>query len=126
MSVGIAWQMPRLHSCESLLAACAATGKQGKALAAKMRACMLYMDDEVMVLNKAAGMPVQSGTDLPLAVDQVLAAHFVSPEGHQPRCEMQIIQLCFGKWILSCCWLRMPASHAGSSFVSCTDHQEGL
>lgn len=65
--------------------ACAATGKQGKALAAKMRACMLYMDDEVIVLNKAAGMPVQSGTDLPLAVDQVLAAHFVSPEGHQPR-----------------------------------------
>lgn len=37
-------------------------GKVNAADAAAIRACLLYKDEEILVLNKPAGLPVQGGT----------------------------------------------------------------
>ncbi|KAK9814018.1 hypothetical protein WJX73_009278 [Symbiochloris irregularis] len=62
-----------------------ATGIRMAAVAKQLRKCILHEDEELLVLNKPAGLPVQGGQNLPVSIDRVLATGFLSSASHKPR-----------------------------------------
>ena len=53
-------------------------------MAEKLKSAILHEDDDVLILNKPAGMPVQGGGRNSVSLDQVLKRHFVW-RGQFPR-----------------------------------------
>lgn len=83
----VIWGEPFLHAHATSMpwpADAPGSARMAK-LAAELRRNLLHMDDELLVVNKPPGLPVQSGTNLPVSLDRVLEAHFTSSDGHKPR-----------------------------------------
>ena len=55
-------------------------------LADELRGLVLYEDEELMILNKPAGLAVQGGSRIPISLDQALPFMFNPEQDIQPRC----------------------------------------
>ena len=65
---------------------CPAGSDGGEALAAQLRAGLLYQDTDLLVFNKPSGLHVQGGQHRQPSLDDVLRQHFSSQQDGPPRC----------------------------------------
>lgn len=72
-----------LHFCTALIRSCRVAGSTA-AIAAQLRASILYEDADMLVFNKPPGLHVQGGQHQQPSLDAVLRDHF-SHKGSMPR-----------------------------------------